>query len=360
MTTTPDLVSTDWLTIHQAETSGLSQVDFGNIPFGQVFADHMLVSDYKNGQWTDARIEPFGNLSLSPACLVFHYGQAIFEGMKAYKDDDGNVVMFRARDNFLRFNRSAVRMCMPEVPEYLFMEGLRQLLELDRDWVPDRDGSALYIRPFMIATDEYLGVKPSQSYKFMVFTCPVGAYYPEPIKLKIEQHYTRASGGGIGYAKAGANYASSLYPAKLAQQEGHHQLIWTDAEHHEYIEESGTMNLFFVIDGEIFTADLDGRILAGITRASAIRLLRDHGYTVHERKLSVTELLQAFDEGKLTEVFGTGTAATIAFVDSVAHNDKQLPLPPAAERPVSLFLKEKLDNIKKGREEDPYNWVERI
>lgn len=346
--------------VTQVAESGIHQVDFDNIPFGRVFADHMLVADYEDGEWQTPRIEPFANLSLSPACLVFHYGQEIFEGMKAYKDAQSNVVMFRPHENYLRFNRSAVRMCMPEVPEPIFMDGLRRLLEVDRDWVPEQEGSSLYLRPFMIATDEFLGVKPSTRYKFMVFTCPVNAYYPEPIKLKIEQHFTRAAPGGIGYAKAGANYGAALYPASLAQQEGYHQLIWTDAEHHEYIEESGTMNLFFVIDGTVYTADLDGRILAGITRDSALRLLRDNNYNVEERKLTVTELLEAYRTGKLTEVFGTGTAATIAFVRSVGYEDLEMELPPVEDRPVSNFLKDKLEKIKRGEELDPYGWVEKV
>ena len=349
-----------YVTVTHVAESRIHQVDFENIPFGRVFSDHMLVADYENGEWHPAHIKPFANLSLSPASLVFHYGQEIFEGMKAYKDAHGNVVMFRPKRNFQRFNRSAERMCMPKVPESIFMDGLRALLEVDRDWVPDKEGSSLYLRPFMIATDAFLGVKPSSRYKFMIFTCPVNAYYPEPIKLKIEQHFTRAAPGGIGYAKAGANYGASLYPASIAQQEGYQQLIWTDAEQHEYIEESGTMNLFFVIGDTVHTADLDGRILEGITRDSALHLLRDQGYKVEERKLTVTELLEAHRAGKLTEVFGTGTAATIAYVDSVGYEGFEMKLPPIEERPVSNFLKDKLEKIKRGETHDLYGWLEKI
>lgn len=351
----------DKIKINKVEESRLPEVDLNNIPFGKVFSDHMLVADYSNGKWGDVKIEKFQNLSLNPATSVLHYGQTIFEGLKAYKTEDGRSVIFRPYENFKRLNRSAERMCMPEIPQDIFIDGMKELIKLDNDWIPTKDGSSLYIRPFMIATDDYIGIKPSDNYKFIIFTCPVNAYYADPIKVYIEETYARAVKGGIGYAKAGGNYAASLYPASLAQQKGFRQLIWTDAKEHKYIEESGTMNIFFQIDGKFYTAPTDnGTILSGITRKSLVSLMKENGYDVIVAPILVEDVIKAFEEEKVNDVFGTGTAATLAPVSAVGFRDKVYKLPPVEERKESTLLKNLLNDIKLGRKDDKHNWLEEI
>ncbi|MBI1184186.1 branched-chain amino acid aminotransferase [bacterium] len=354
-------INTLSIKVTKTESSKIHQVDLGNVPFGRVFADHMLVAHYRNGEWIDAEIKPFGNLSLHPATSALHYGQSIFEGMKAYKGANGEPLLFRPYDNFARFNKSAERMCMATVPEELFMDGLKQLVSIDRDWIPTSQGSSLYIRPFMFATDEYVGIKPSDNFTFIIFTCPVGAYYPEPISVKIEEYYTRAAEGGVGAAKAAGNYAASLYPNKLAVEQGYRQLLWTDAKEHKYIEESGTMNVFFVINGKLLTPDI-GRdtILKGVTRNSVITLAREMGYEVDERKVEVAEVVQALENGSLTEAFGAGTAATIAHISAIGYRDNRFELPPIAERKVANGLLDRLNEIRLGMVEDTHGWVVRL
>lgn len=345
------------ISIEKVKKSRLAEVDLSNVPFGRVFSDHMLVADYEDGAWKSAKIQAYDRLSLSPASMVLHYGQEIFEGMKAYKDKDGKVVLFRPEKNWERFNHSAERMCMPSVPENIFLEGLHKLLELDKDWIPSDADASLYIRPFMIATDEYVGVKPSEKYKFIIFTCPVRAYYTEPVRVKIEQKYVRAADGGTGKAKAGGNYAGSLYPAKLAQKEGFHQLLWTDAKEHKYIEESGTMNVFIVIDGKVYTHPLTGTILEGVTRDSTIQLLKDGGFEVIEEAVTVEQLVEAATSGRLEDMFGTGTAATVAHIKSFGIDGKVFDLPQVPERKVSNYVLKKLERIKRREEQDDYGWV---
>lgn len=346
--------------VHKTNASRLPETDLENIVFGRVFSDHMLVADYYDGDWQQVRIMPFQNLSLSPATSVLHYGQEVFEGMKAYKDKDHVPVLFRPEENWKRLNQSAHRMSMPELPREIFMNGLRELLTLDQGWIPTKEGSSLYIRPFMFANDEYLGVKTSDTYKFIIFLSPVNAYYPEPIKVKLDQQYARAVKGGVGYAKAGGNYGASLYPAKLGQQEGYSQLIWTDAIEHRYIEESGTMNIFFQLGDTFVTPELDGTILSGITRKSVIQLLRDEGYTVEERRLSVDEVIDAYRHGQLNDVFGTGTAAVIAHIKAIGYNNEELTLPPVEERKISNHVLKRLKQIQKREVKDPFNWVEEV
>ncbi len=344
----------------RTQNSKINDVDWDNIPFGRVFSDHMLVMDYKDGKWQEPEIIPFENMSLHPATSAIHYGQSIFEGMKAYRTVDGDAVTFRPEMNAQRFRKSAHRMCMPDISEDLFLFCLNSLLSFDDEWVPKKITNSMYIRPFMFATDGYTGIKPSETYRFMIFTCPVGSYYTEAINLKIEENYTRAAAGGVGAAKAAGNYAASLYPAKLAQDQGYHQLIWTDAQTHEYIEEAGTMNILFVIDGVLVTPAESDTILAGITKRSVIEVAKDYGMPVEERKVSVKEIIKALEDGKLTEAFGAGTAATIAPVKMIGYKDTKYNLPGEEKRTFSKKVVEDLDNMKYGRTEDRFGWIKKI
>lgn len=348
------------ITVEKVSHSTINEVDFSNIVFGKTFADHMLKAEYYDGAWQEVKIMPYQPITMSPATTALHYGQAIFEGMKAFKDKEGNALLFRPRDNWIRFNKSAERMCMPAVPEDLFMEGIRKLVELDSDWIPTTDGSSLYIRPFMFSSDEFLGIRPSDHYTFIIFCCPVGAYYPEPIKVKFELQYSRACEGGTGNVKTAGNYGASLYPAYLGQKEGYKQLIWTDSNEHKYIEESGTMNIFFVVGDTIITPETDGTILEGVTRSCVITLLKGEGYKVEERKVTVDEILEAFSRGELKEAFGTGTAATIAHITAIGHKEDEMELPPVLERKISNWLLESIEGIRRGELGDKYNWVKKV
>ncbi|MEM8967495.1 MAG: branched-chain amino acid aminotransferase [Bacteroidota bacterium] len=354
------MVSTIEIPVTRASQSKINQVDFQNIQFGKIYSDHMFIADYDGKQWGDLRIEPFENLTMSPATSVLHYGQSIFEGLKAYKNEAGEAMIFRPDRNAARFNKSAVRMCMPEIPEDIFLNGLRELIKLDQDWVPDRVGTSLYIRPFMIATDEYIGVRPSQTYRFMIFTGPVGAYYSKPVKVKVEKQFVRAADGGTGFAKTAGNYAGSLYPAQLAVQEGYDQLMWTDAKENKYIEEAGTMNLMLVIDNTLLTPPTSGTILDGITRDSILTLARDWGMKVEVRKVSVTEIVQAIEQNRLQEAFGAGTAATVAHIQTIANDGIDYELPSIEKREFSNKALKALDDIKYGRVEDTHNWVMKV
>ena len=298
--------------ITRTNQSKLNTTDFDNLVFGKSHSDHMFVMDYKDGQWQTPEIMPYESFSYEPNLAVFHYGQSVFEGLKAFKSKDtGEIKMFRPDEHITRFNVSARRLCMPEVDEKLFLQALKQLIKLDKNWVSDKDGNSLYIRPFMIATDESLGVIPSKSYKFIIFTSPASVYYADPVRLKVETEFVRSAEGGIGFAKSGGNYAASLLPAKQALEEGYTQLLWTDSKEHKYIEEAGTMNVMFQIDDVLITPALSSSILSGITRKSVIDLAKHWGYIVEERKISVEEVLTAIDEGRLEDAFGTGTAVTI-------------------------------------------------
>jgi len=346
--------------IEKTTHSRVSENDVNNVPFGKCFSDHMFIAEYSNGKWEKSYIMPYQELPMSYAMSALHYGQAIFEGMKAYKSADGEVSIFRPLENFKRLNKSAIRMAMPEVPEEIFMGGLTELLKLDSAWVPTTDTGSLYIRPFLIATDEAIGVKASDTYKFIIITCPAGKYYTEPIKVLIETNYIRAVEGGVGFVKAAGNYGRSLYPTKLAQQKGYQQVIWTDGKTHSFLEESGTMNLMFVIDGKVVTPSLSDTILAGITRDSVLALARKWGMTVEERKISITEILEAHANGTLQEAFGVGTAATIAQIIGIGHVDNYYPLPAVEERKFSNKVDETLRNIRKGKVEDSLNWMYKI
>lgn len=343
--------------IQRTKASKLPETDMEQIKFGRVFSDHMFVMDYADGEWRAPGIVPFAPLQMSPACSVLHYGQSIFEGLKAYRGSDGRVSIFRPQANIARMNRSAHRMCMPQVPEDLFLEALLQLVRTDKDWIPSGDEAALYLRPFLFAADNYIGIRPSDTYRFMIFTCPVRGYYQEPVRVKIEMEYSRAFPGGTGTTKCAGNYAAALYPAKLAQDQGYHQLIWTDGMEHRYIEESGTMNIFFVIDDVLVTPALTGTILEGITRDSILTIARREGIPVEERAVSVEEVSAAAREGRLQDAFGAGTAATIAHIVSLAHEGSVHQLPSIEERQISRRIGGILEDIRRHRTADPFGWV---
>ncbi len=343
--------------VTKTQHSNLSQVDFENIPFGRVFSDHMFVADYVDGEWINPQIVPFERFQIHPASMVLHYGQAIFEGMKASKSEDGQPLFLRPEMHARRLNASAARMCMPEVPEELFLEALHELVGIDQAWIPPQEGSALYIRPFVFGNDEFIGVKPAEKYKFIIFTGPVGPYYPKPVNLIVEQKYVRASKGGTGEAKAAGNYAASLLPARIANQKGYDQVMWMDDKEFKYIQEVGTMNIFFVIDGTVITPATDGAILKGITRDSVLTILRDKGYKVEERPITIDEVVEAYDAGKLEEVFGTGTAAVVAHVAKIAYRDKVMELPPMENRKVGVLAKAEIDGLRAGKIKDTRGWI---
>jgi branched-chain amino acid aminotransferase len=321
----------------------------------------MFVMEYANGAWQQGEILPFGPIDMHPAMSAIHYGQSIFEGMKAYRNKANEVVLFRPELNAQRFAESAARMCMPAVPEDLFLEAVKQLVQMDQAWVTNKPGYALYIRPFMFATDEFVGIKPSDTYKFVIINSPVGAYYAEPVRVKIEEHYTRAAIGGVGRAKAAGNYGASLYPAKLAQQEGFHQLVWTDAKTHSFIEESGTMNIMFVMNNTLITPSEDAdTILRGTTKRTVIDVAKQMGIPVEERTVSVEEIITAAKNNTLQEVFGAGTAATIAQIALIGYRDEKIELPALETRQISNRIKDFLDAVKSGEQPDTNHWVLKV
>lgn len=346
--------------VQKTTNSRLSGLDINSLSFGKTFSDHMFFSDYNNNLWNDSQIIPYGPVSMAPSNSALHYGQSIFEGMKAYKNDKGEVSLFRPLENHKRINISAERMCMPGIPQEVFMEGLKQLIKLDYNWVPSKEGTSLYIRPFLIATDEYIGVRPSDNYRFYIITSPGGAYYSDPVKVLVEPNFIRAVEGGVGFVKASGNYGRSLFPTKLAQQRGYQQIMWTDARNHRYLEESGTMNLMFVIDDVLITPALGDTILAGITRDSVLTLARDWKMKVQERKISIDEVIDAHKRGLLDEAFGTGTAATIAPISHIGFEGKDYELPPVEGRIFSNRVGKELDNIRKGRAADNHNWLYKV
>lgn len=350
-------VNTDFnINITKTDNSKLSQVDFNNIPFGQIYSDHMFIVDFKDGKWGTPEIKPFENMSFSPAMSALHYGQSIFEGMKAFKNPEGEVTLYRPYENIERLNKSAKRMSMEEVPVELFFEGLKALVNLDRDWVPQQDGASLYIRPLLFATDEYIGVKSSKNYTFLIITCPVGKYYAEPVKVLAADKFVRAIPGGVGDAKTAGNYAAAMLPATYANEKGYDQVLWMDGYEFKYTQEIGTMNFFVEIDGKIYTPKLNGAILEGITRDSVITLLKQNGYEVVEKDLSIQEIFDADANGTLTDAFGSGTAASISQISDIGWNDKNVKLPAQEDRKVSNWLYEQLEGIKTGKFEDNNNW----
>lgn len=341
--------------VEPTQNSRLSQVDFDNLKFGKILSDHMLVANYDDGEWKDVSIVPYGDISISPSMSALHYGQAIFEGIKAYKFADGTVSIFRPDRNWERFNKSAARLQMPEVPEEIFMDGLSKLLDIDRNWIPAKEGSSLYIRPFMFATEAALGVHPSKSYKFIIITGPVGAYYSKAISLKVETYYTRAAEGGVGFSKNAGNYALSLYPTQLANDEGYDQIMWTDASEHKYIEEAGTANLIFRIGDTIITPHGD-TILHGVTRRTIMELAEKWGYRAEQRKVSIQELIDGIKAGTVTEAFAAGTAATITDISRIGFEGQDYHLPPVEGREFSNRVLNYLNDLRYGKVEDPFGW----
>ncbi len=351
------MVATHEINITRVERSKLQEVPFEKVPFGKYFSDHMLEADYEHGEWKNVEIKPYQPLLLSPSLAALHYGQAIFEGIKAYKDVHGNASIFRPQDNFRRFNLSAERMEMPTVPEEIFMEGMRQLVELDKSWIPAKENHSLYIRPFMFSVDELIGVKPSDSYKFMIILSPTGPYYSAPMRIYVEENYTRAAPGGIGYAKAAGNYGASMRPTAEAKRKGYDQILWTDAFEHKYIQEIGTMNVFFIIGNSAITPDLgNGTILDGVTRSSAITILKELGLTIEERSISINEVIDAYKAGSLKEAFGTGTAATISLIKELRYKDYVMNFD-VDNWKMAYELKKGLDDIREGRVKDRFGWM---
>ena len=341
--------------IVKAEKSKIQDVDFENINFGRVFTDHMFTCDFVDGKWQQPKIMPYQAMTIDPSARVFHYGQAVFEGMKAYKDDNGEVFLFRPEDNHSRINKSAARLAIPEFPKAYFMNGLTTLLNLDKDWVKPGVGNSLYIRPFVIATDSAIAAAPSSNYRFMIICSPAKAYYTGTVRVLIAEKYSRSADGGVGFAKAAGNYAAQFYPTSLAQKSGFQQIIWTDANSHEYLEEAGTMNIFFRINNTLITAPTSDRILDGITRKSVIQLAKDNNIDIEVRRISVSEIKEAAHNGSLKEIFGTGTAAVISPVSAFEHAGETFEIPNLDDSFASLFKKQLLE-IQHNLQEDKHNW----
>jgi len=354
------MVATTDITVNKVEQSKLHEFSFENLPFGKYFTDHMLEADYENGEWKNVEIKPYQPLLLSPSLVALHYGQAIFEGIKAYKDKKGEASIFRPHDNFKRFNISAERMAMPQVPEEIFVEGMKQLIALDKNWIPQKADHSLYIRPVMFASDEAIGVRPSDTYKFLILLSPTGPYYSAPMRIYVEEQYVRAVAGGVGFAKTAGNYAASLYPTAVAKQKGYDQVLWTDALEHKYLQEIGTMNLVVIIRDKAISPDLkSGTILDGVTRNSVLTLLKEAGFTVEERPISIDEVIDAYKSGTLREVFGTGTAATISPIKELRYKDFVMTFE-TEKWEVSPMIKKWLDDIHEGRREDKYGWMVKV
>ena len=348
----------DTLQVKITENSNprLASTEFKDIAFGKIFTDHMFMADFEDGEWKNLQILPYGPIPMSPAISALHYGQAIFEGMKAYRLPNGEISVFRADKNFERFNISADRMSMPILPEEVFMQGVAALIGIDKGWVPTQENYALYLRPVMFATESSLGVKPSETYKFIILASPTGPYYTKALKVKIETKYTRANEGGVGYAKTAGNYARSLYPFAEAQKEGFDQLIWTDSATHTLIEESGAANVMFVLDGKLITPAVGETILNGVTRDTIIVLAKNKGITVEERKVTVNEIIAGAKNGTLTEAFAVGTAATVTQIGEIGYDGELYQLSESTTRTISTGIAKELSDIRNGLSEDRFGW----
>ena len=342
--------------INRCNKSRVNQVDFSSIPFGQVFSDHMLMCTYKDGAWGDPIIVPYGPLQLSPATQGLHYGQSVFEGMKAFKDKNNNILLFREKENLLRLNQSAVRLDIPPITEEIFLSGLKTLVSLDHNWCKFGDSFSLYIRPFIFASSNCIKASSAKEYMFIIITSPTMSYYTKPIDLLFEENFSRAVKGGVGFAKAAGNYGASFYPTKLAQDKGYTQVIWTDAKEHKYIEESGTMNIWFRVEDKLITPKISDSILGGITRDSILHLAKKEGIKVEERLISVSEILDFAKNDKLIEVFGTGTAVSVISVRSITFRDFKISLESKNDS-YAMMLKKKLQDIQYGRKKDLFNWT---
>ena len=346
------------ITINKIEKSKVNTLDFNNIPLGKTFTDHMFICDYDNGVWVNPRIEPLHLIPTHPAAMAWHYGQAIFEGMKATVDTQGTPMLFRPEKNAERLNFSASRMGMPDFPEDLFVEGLKQLVALDSNWIPPQEGSALYLRPFMYADEAFIGMRAATHYKFIIMASPSQPLFHRPVRLYAETKFIRAAQGGTGEAKAAGNYAAAVQPTELAKQKGYDQVLWLDARDFNYIQEVGTMNIFFKINGEFITPSLDGCILAGITRMSVIEFLRHRGYKVTERPIHIEEIIESSNNGSLEEAFGTGTAVGITMIDEIGYKDSTIKV--SDTFPVAQMLLDTLNGVRSGVLVDELNWMLKI
>jgi len=347
------------INVTKIERSKLHELSLQNIPFGKYFTDHMLEADYENGEWKNIEIKPYQPLLLEPSTSALHYGQAIFEGIKAFRNENGEAFIFRPYENFVRFNLSAQRMNMPEVSEELFIEGMRQLIDLDKNWIPTQPDHSLYIRPLMFATDNMLGVKPSDTYKFLVILSPVGPFHAAPMKIMIEEKYTRAAPGGVGYSKNAGNYGGSMLPATKAKQKGYDQVLWTDAFEHKWLQEVGMMNIGFVINNTFVTPMLEETILKGVTRDSVLTILKDMGIKTEERKISIDEIVNEYQKGGVCEIFGMGTAAVISYIKELKYKDIVMNFDTSTFM-IAQRVKQHLDNIRQGKTEDKHGWMFKI
>ena len=339
----------------KTKTTKINDVDFDNLKFGHVFSDHMLECDFINGNWKAPKVVPYQAISLDPSAKIFHYGQSVFEGMKAYKDANNKVWLFRPLENFKRLNISSKRLSIPELPENYFMDGLKALLEVDKDWIPTNEGSSLYIRPFVFASGNGFHASPADAYKFIICTAPSGAYFAGELRVLIEEKYSRSANGGVGFAKAGGNYAGQFYPTQLAIEKGYQQVIWTDDTTHEYIEEAGAMNIFVRINDTLITGPTSDRILDGITRKSIIELAKSEGIAVEVRKIMVSEVVEAATDGSLKEMFGAGTAAVISPISGFGYRDTDYKLPKLDDT-YANYLKKRITDIQTNKSDDPFGW----
>lgn len=354
------MIGTESFKITKTNNSKLDSIDMNNLPFGKNFTDHMLEVNYENGEWGEVEIKPYQPLTIDPSCAALHYGQAIFEGIKAFRNESGEVCIFRPENNFRRFNISAERMEMPTIPEEIFIEGMKQLVKLDEKWIPQKHDYSLYIRPFMFNADELIGVKPGRKYKFMIILSPTGPYYSAPMRIYAEEKYVRASPGGVGFAKTAGNYAAAMFPTAEANRKGYDQVLWMDAVEHKYVQECGTMNVFFIIGNKAITPGIDeGTILEGVTRDSVIQLLKEAGLQVEERRLGIDEIMEEYKKGNLLEVFGTGTAATISPIMELRYKDFVMKFD-IEKWKVAPGVKRRMSDIKEGKVEDIYGWMVKI
>ncbi|SDB55231.1 branched-chain amino acid aminotransferase [Flavobacteriaceae bacterium MAR_2010_188] len=344
--------------ITRTKESKVDKVDFENIPLGKTFTDHMFICDSENGKWTNPRVEPLSLIPTHPAAMALHYGQAIFEGMKATTDQKGVPMLFRPEQNAKRLNKSADRLGMPSVPEELFVDAVKSLVAVEKSWIPPQEGSALYLRPFMYADEPFIGMRAATHFKFIIIASPSGPFFTKKIKLFAEKKYIRAMEGGTGEAKAAGNYAAAIRPTEKAKAKGYDQVLWLDGVEHKYIQEVGTMNIFFKINGEIITPNLDGAILRGITRMSVIEILQDKGYKVSERPISIDEIIEAEMAGSLEEAFGTGTAVGIAMIEEIGFGKKTIHI--SKDNPVAEMVLKTLNGIRNGKIEDKFNWMKKV
>lgn len=347
------------INVTKTERSKLNDLNLDNIPFGKYITDHMLEADFENGEWKNVEIKPYQPLLLEPTTMALHYGQAIFEGIKAFRNDKGEAFIFRPYENFKRFNLSAQRMNMPQISEDIFIEGMRQLIEIDKNWIPTKAEHSLYIRPLMFATDAALGVKPSETYKFLIMMSPAGPYHAAPMKIAVEEKYTRAAPGGVGFAKNAGNYGGSMYPASKAKEQGYDQVLWTDAAEHKWLQEVGMMNVGFIINNVFVTPMLEDTILNGVTRNSVLTILNEMGIKTEERKISIDEVIEEYKKGKVSEAFGMGTAAVISFIEELKYKDTRMKFD-LKNFAVAKRVKQELTDIREGKKPDTFGWMTKV